>query len=147
MKVEISNMKLSDEVVAELTGSRFWFGPSGVRVTGEAVARHAMSAAGLMERENWDPQIYNPYSGHHLHDALHAVRRDGMGDEDTQYVVGELLRSILRIATGAPWVEYEAWSEHSTRTLAEVAQACQVVADLAVKFGPPSPPVDRNQIR
>ncbi|THA47486.1 hypothetical protein [Streptomyces sp. A1136] len=131
---------LSDALVEQtrrqLLERDVWYGLSGLLVTGESVARHLTAAAGLMERKGWDPQLYAPFSGHHLRDALTSTRDDGMGDADTQFVARAVLEAILRLATGAPYVDYEVWSEHPVRTLDEVLAACRTASALALQHGP-----------
>ncbi|MFD6186122.1 hypothetical protein [Streptomyces goshikiensis] len=131
---------LSDTLV-EQTGRQLlerdvWYGLSGLLVTGEAVARHLTAAAGLMERKGWDPQLYAPFSGYHLRDALTSTRDDGMGDADTQFVGRTVLEAVLRLSTGASYVDYEVWSEHPVRTLDEVLAVCRTAAALALQHGP-----------
>lgn len=131
---------LSDTLVEQtrrqLLDLDVWYGLSGLLVTGESVARHLAAAAGLMERKGWDPQLYAPFSGHHLRDALTSTRDDGMGDADTQFVARTVLEAVLRLSTGAPYVDYEVWSEHPVRTLDEVLTACWTAAALARQHGP-----------
>ncbi|MEV5774255.1 hypothetical protein AB0L49_23845 [Streptomyces antimycoticus] len=133
-------MTMSEQTVIEqalhrLTDPRLWYGLSGHQVTGEDVARHLEAAGRLMERENWDPQLYEPFRGHHLRDALDQVRRDGAGDADTQYVARKIMELLLRLHTSAPYVDYEVWSEHRSRTLPEVLDLLRVTAEVARRYG------------
>ncbi|UZI34043.1 hypothetical protein [Streptomyces sp. VB1] len=130
---------LAEEAARQLARPENWFGLSGHRLTGEAVAFHIESAGRLMEREGWDPQLYAPFSGHHLRDALNSTVKDGMGDVDTRYVARGVLETLLRLATGAPYVDYEVWSEHSSRTLEEVLTVCRTAARVARLIGPQQP--------
>ncbi len=130
---------LADEVAQQLARPESWFGLSGHRLTGEAVAQHIEASGRLMERETWDPQLYAPFSGHHLRDALAHTAKDGMGDADTQYVARTVLETLLRLITGAPYVDYEVWSEHSSRTLDEVLTLCRTAAKAARHIGPQQP--------
>ncbi|MFJ1837988.1 hypothetical protein ACIOJ9_29465 [Streptomyces sp. NPDC088175] len=124
------------EVADDLADPRLWFGPSGTQVTGEAVANHIKAAARLMQLKNWDPQLYAPFSGHHLRDALISTEQDGLGDYDTRHVATSVLETLLRRTTGAPYVDYEVWSEHATRTLNEIVRLCQAAASVAGEHGP-----------
>ncbi|MEV7681465.1 hypothetical protein AB0O64_23370 [Streptomyces sp. NPDC088341] len=126
----------AEQVASDLANPRIWYGPSGAQVTGEAVANHLKAAARLMQQKNWDPQLYAPFSGHHLRDALISTKQDGLGDYDTQHVAGTVLETLLRHTTGAPFVSYEAWSEHATRTLDDVVRVCQAAASVAGEHGP-----------
>ncbi|MFF3958786.1 hypothetical protein ACFYY1_37120 [Streptomyces sp. NPDC001890] len=130
---------LTDQAEQQLARPKNWFGLSGHRVTGEAVAHHLDAAARLMERENWDPQLYAPFTGHHLRDALHSTAEDGAGDADTRYVARTVMETLLRLALGAPYVDYTAWSEHSSRTLEEVVLLCRTAARVARRVGPEQP--------
>ncbi|MFC7872037.1 hypothetical protein ACFUS2_12925 [[Kitasatospora] papulosa] len=130
---------LTEEAARQLARPGSWFGLSGHQVTGEDVAFHIQSAGRLMEREAWDPQLYAPCSGHHLRDALDSTVKDGMGNADTRYVARTVLETLLRLATGAPYVDYEVWSEHSSRTLDEVLTLCRTAARVARHIGPQQP--------
>ncbi|MER5617591.1 hypothetical protein [Streptomyces sp. NPDC002215] len=136
---------LIERSASALASPRQWFGMSGHLVTGECVALHVEAAARLMERENWDPQMYAPFSGRHIRDALESARLDGAGDADTQYVARTVMEALLRTYTGAPYVDYEVWSEHSSRTLAEVLTLLRTTAEAARRHGPalarPVPPL------
>ncbi|MFB7545148.1 hypothetical protein ACFC0N_35215 [Streptomyces zaomyceticus] len=125
-----------EQVAGDLANPLIWYGSSGAQVTGEAVANHIKAAARLMQQKNWDPQLYAPFSGHHLRDALNSTKQDGLGDYDTQQVAGTVLETLLRHTTGAPFVDYEAWSEHATRTLDDVVRVCQAAASVAAEHGP-----------
>ncbi|MER6522608.1 hypothetical protein ABT246_37980 [Streptomyces sp. NPDC001553] len=127
---------LVEQTRRQLLERDVWYGLSGLLVTGESVARHLTAAADLMERKGWDPQLYAPFSGHHLRDALTSTRDDGMGDADTQFMARAVLEAVLRLSTGAPYVDYEVWSEHPVRTLDDVLAACQTAAALALEHGP-----------
>ncbi|NXY94463.1 hypothetical protein HYE82_08665 [Streptomyces sp. BR123] len=131
-----TSTSLADQAAQQLLQRDVWYGLSGVLVTGEAVARHLTAAAGLMERKGWDPQLYAPFSGHHLCDALTSTRDDCMGDADTQFVGRSVLETVLRISTGSSYVDYEVWSEHPMRTLGEVLTACRTASALALQHGP-----------
>ncbi|MEV6357911.1 DUF6197 family protein [Streptomyces hydrogenans] len=122
----------------ELTDPYTWYGPSGQRVTGEAVARHLEAAAQLMDRHNWDPQLYAPYSGHHLADALYETIQDGQGDADTRQVGRRVMETLLRHVMAAPFVDCDLWSQHSSRTLEEVLMLCRTAARIARHAGPQS---------
>lgn len=122
--------------VRRLVAPRRWYGPSGLPVTGEAVAGHLEAAARLMERDAWDPQLYGTHSGRTLWDAMISTRDDGLGDEDTRVVACEVLRTVLEAVMGAPYVCYETWAEHRTRTLAEVLAACRLAAHTARQYSP-----------
>ncbi|MEU3433110.1 hypothetical protein [Streptomyces sp. NPDC006863] len=130
---------LADEAARQLARPDAWFGLSGLRLTGEAVAAHIEAAGHLMEREGWDPQLYAPFSGHHLRDALDSTVKDGMGDADTRYVARGVLETLLRLVTKAPYVDYEVWSEHPSRTLDEVLTLCRTAARVARHIGPQQP--------
>ncbi|THA65379.1 hypothetical protein E6R60_33220 [Streptomyces sp. A0642] len=130
---------LAEEAARQLARPEAWFGLSGHRLTGEDVAFHIEAAGRLMERETWDPQLYAPFSGHHLRDALDSTVNDGMGDADTRYVARTVLETLLRLVTGAPYVDYEVWSEHSSRTLEEVLTLCRTAARVARHIGPQKP--------
>ncbi|MER6723338.1 DUF6197 family protein [Streptomyces halstedii] len=127
------------DAARQLAHPNTWYGLSGHRVTGEAVASHLEAAARLMEREAWDPQLYAPYSGRNLFTALISTVNDGMGDDDTRYVAVTVMQTLLRLVTGAPRVDYKAWSEHSSRTLEEVLTLCRTAARLARYSGPQQP--------
>lgn len=127
---------LVEQTGRQLLERDVWYGLSGLLVTGESVAHHLTAAASLMERKGWDPQFYAPFSGHHLRDALTSTRDDGVGDADTQFVARSVLEAVLRLSTGAPYVDYEVWSEHPVRTLDEVLDACRTAAALALQHGP-----------
>ncbi|MGW9439613.1 DUF6197 family protein [Streptomyces sp. NPDC055607] len=116
-----------------------WHGRSGHQVTGEAVAQHLEAAAHLMRRENWDPQLYGPFSGRHLRDALDSVIEDGQGDGDTKDAARRVMEELLRLVMGAPYVYYGAWSEHASRTLREVLALCETAAAFARVHGPQQP--------
>jgi hypothetical protein len=124
-----------EQVTRLLTDPDLWFGLSGHRVAGEDVARHVEAAGRLMERENWDPQAHAPFTGHHLRDALDRIRREGGGDTDTQYVARKVMELLLETHTGAPFVDYEFWSHHRSRTLAEVLDLVQVTAEVSRRYG------------
>ncbi|PZT71446.1 DUF6197 family protein [Streptomyces sp. AC1-42T] len=126
----------ADQIAKDLAKPHIWYGPSGTQVTGEAVANHIKAAARLMKQKNWDPQLYAPFSGYHLRDALISTEADGLGDYDTRTVARIVLETLLQHTTGAPRVDYEAWSEHSTRTLDEVVRVCQAAASVAGEHGP-----------
>ncbi|MFF4337547.1 DUF6197 family protein [[Kitasatospora] papulosa] len=136
MNATPSTIDLAEQVASDLADARTWYGPSGAQVTGEAVANHLKAAARLMQQQNWDPQLYPPFSGRHLRDALISTKNDGLGDYDTQFVAGRILESILRHLTGAPFVDYGAWSEHATRTLDHIVRVCQAAASVAAEHGP-----------
>lgn len=133
-----SSPELTERAIRKLTDPCSWFGLSGHRVTGEAVARHLEAAARLMERDGWDPQLYARFSGRHLYDALYSTRDDGLGDTDTQFIAGTVLETLIKSVTGAPYVDYEVWSQHPTRTLDQILNACQVASNLARQYGPAS---------
>ncbi|MFJ3520467.1 MULTISPECIES: hypothetical protein [unclassified Streptomyces] len=59
-----------------------------------------------------------------------------MGDADTQFVARAVLEAVLRLSAGAPYVDFEVWSEHPVRTLDEVLAACRTAAALAHQHGP-----------
>ncbi|MFE4658200.1 hypothetical protein ACFRFJ_16135 [Streptomyces hydrogenans] len=122
--------------VRHLQRPESWFGASGTKVTGEAVAAHLQAAAALMKRENWDPQLYAPSSCRTLYYALIQTAADGQGDDDTRDIIRDLLSCVLASATGAPYVYYEAWNEHATRTLHDVLLACDAAAAVARQYGP-----------
>ncbi|WUU86525.1 hypothetical protein OG790_34025 (plasmid) [Streptomyces cellulosae] len=130
---------LASQAAAQLSEPNTWFGLSGHRVTGEAVAHHLEAAAHLMERENWDPQLYAPFSGYHLSDVLASTAKDGQGDTDTRWIARKVLETLLQIVLGAPYVDYEIWSQHSTRTLDEVVTLCRTAARIARRVGPEQP--------
>ncbi|GAA2964871.1 DUF6197 family protein [Kitasatospora cinereorecta] len=130
---------LADQAAEQLSEPDTWFGLSGHRVTGEAVAHHLEAAAHLMERENWDPQLYAPFTGHHLSDALASTAKDGQGDADTRFIARNVMETLLQVVMGAPYVDYEVWSEHSTRTLEEVVTLCRTAARIARHVGPEQP--------
>ncbi|POX58879.1 hypothetical protein C3492_35710 [Streptomyces sp. Ru62] len=130
----------------QLHEPRTWYGLSGTRLTGEQVAQHLEAAARLMERENWDPQVHAPFSGRHLRDALHSTAQDGMGDADTQWVARTVMETLLRAHTGAPYVDYEIWSEHRDRTLTDVLNLLRAAAIVARETGPSAPPPTRPQL-
>lgn len=132
---------LADQAAQRLTDSNEWFGTSGHRVTGAAVADHLSAAADLMERENWDPQLYNRFSGHHLRDALSSAIEDGQGDADTYWVACKVMEKLLEVVLDAPYVDCRLWSEHASRTLAEVVTLCRTAARIAQKVGPKQPGV------
>ncbi|MFF3127741.1 hypothetical protein ACFVRD_36855 [Streptomyces sp. NPDC057908] len=138
---------LTDQAAQQLAHPDTWFGLSGHRVTGEAVAHHLESAARLMERENWDPQLYAPFTGHHLQDALNSTAKDGAGDADTRWVARKVMETLLRLVMGAPYVDYEVWSEHSSRTLEEVVLLCRTAAEIARRVGPEQPGSPRLSLR
>lgn len=123
-----------------------WYGLSGALVTGEQLARHLEAAAQLMERESWDPQVQAPNSGRNLHRALHITAEHGAGDADTLFVARKVMEALLRIHTGAPFVAYEAWSEHRDRTLPEILSMLWAVATVARETGPAAPPSGRPQV-
>ncbi|MFJ9412517.1 hypothetical protein [Streptomyces sp. NPDC101393] len=127
---------LVERVAEELAAPRMWWGMSGHRVTGEAVARHLEAAADLMEREGWDPQFYAPLSGHSIVDALNWTARDGAGDADTRYIARTVTEALLRALTGAPYVDCEVWGEHSSRRLPEILTALRGASRLARLYGP-----------
>lgn len=118
--------------------SRRWFGLSGEPVSGEGVARHLEAAADLMARQgwNWDPQLYRPFSGHAISDALRTAAMDSRGDEDTRYVAQDLLELLLRTRTGAPVADADAWGERPERALNEITDALAEAARLARRLGP-----------
>ncbi|MET9016874.1 hypothetical protein ABZX74_39360 [Streptomyces olivaceoviridis] len=124
----------------ELYQPRTWYGLSGAQLTGEQVAEHLEAAADLMERENWDPRQHAPFSGRHLRDALHHTARQGKGDADTQWVARTVMETLLRAHTGAPYVDYEVWSEHRDRTLTDVLNLLRAAATVARETGPSAPP-------
>ncbi|WP_329564535.1 hypothetical protein OG711_39005 (plasmid) [Streptomyces uncialis] len=144
MSITESRRTVLDRAVQELAGTRMWFGSSGHLVTGDQAASHLEAAAALMERHNWDPQLYAPLTGHHIWDALHRTRLDGTGDEDTQSIARSLLEMLLRLLTGAPYVDYESWSEHPSRTLPDVLVLLRAAADLAREHGPAAAPDTRR---
>lgn len=127
----MSEQTVIERALQRLTDPRMWYGLSGHQVAGEDVARHVEAAAHLMEREQWDPQLYAPSSRHHIRDALDRTRRDGAGDTDTQYVARHIMELLLRLHTGAPYVDYEVWSEHRSRTLPEVLDLLRATAQAA----------------
>ena len=127
------------QVAEQLAQSSTWFGLSGHQVTGDALARHLEAAALLMERENGDPQLYAPSTGHHLRDALSSTAKDGQGDDDTRYVARTVMETVLRIVMGAPYVDFEVWSEHPSRTLGDVGRLCRTAAEIARQLGPEQP--------
>ncbi|WP_331721779.1 hypothetical protein OG596_38535 (plasmid) [Streptomyces sp. NBC_01102] len=143
--VAIPGTALSDRAARRLAKPETWFGPSGTKVTGDAVAAHLQAAADLMKRESWDPQLYDRSSGRNLYYALRHTSDDGLGDDDTHRVVEDVLGVVLAAATGAPYVDYEAWNHHATRTLDEVLRACQAAATVAREYGP-GPLVTRPQV-
>lgn len=117
-----------------------WHGRSGYPTTGEAAARHAEAAADLIKREDWDPQLYGRVSGRQVRDALIHTIDDGLGDEDTFHISEQLLEAVLRVSTGAEYVDYEIWSSHPRTTLADVLAALDAAAALARASGPTTSP-------
>lgn len=113
-----------------------WSGESGYRVTGEMVAGHLESAADLMERENWDPQLYNASAGRDIWDALHTTGMDGRGDNDTRLIAGDLMDLVLHTATGVPRVDYMRWGQHPHTTLPQVLRLLRLTAAVARATGP-----------
>ncbi|SEE58784.1 hypothetical protein SAMN04490357_7665 [Streptomyces misionensis] len=132
----IAGTTLSEETARRLARPETWYGPSGTKVTGEAVAAHLQAAAALMARENWDPQPHTSSSRRNLYYALLHTGDDGLGDDDTRHVAERLLGAVLAEATGAPFVDYEAWNHHATRTLEDVLRACRATAAVAREYGP-----------
>jgi hypothetical protein len=130
----------------ELYRPQTWYGLSGARVTGEQLARHLEAAARLMERDDWDPQVQAPYSGRYLYDALRLTAEHGEGDADTMFVARKVMETLLRIHTGAPFVAYEAWSEHRDRTLHDVLTLLRAAATVARETAPAAPPPGRPQL-
>lgn len=128
---------LASQAVQQLARPNVWFGLSGHRVTGEAVAQHLEAAATLMERKNWNPQAYA--TGHHLWDAFRSTAEDGVGDRDTQQVARQVMQTLLRLVLRAPYVDCWLWSEHSSRTLEEVLMLCRTAAELARLADPAQP--------
>ncbi|MFL4496524.1 hypothetical protein ACJ6WD_35580 [Streptomyces sp. VTCC 41912] len=115
----------------------FWWGPSGGRVTGEEVAAHLEAAADLMEQRGWDPQLYAPWSGYNLPDALRETIHDGLGSDDTRFTALRLMETLLGVYTGSPSIVFpDVWSMHSRRTLDEVLEMLRTTADLARLVGP-----------
>ncbi|MDN3262897.1 hypothetical protein QWJ26_24435 [Streptomyces sp. CSDS2] len=143
--IAIIGTALPDQHARRLARTETWFGPSGMQVTGDAVAAHLQAAAALMQRESWDPQLYGRGSKRNLYYALRNTSDDGMGDDDTLRVAEAVLGTVLCAATGAPFVDYEAWGHHATRTLDDVLRLCQVAAAVAREHGP-GPLVDRLQV-
>ncbi|MFE7429791.1 hypothetical protein [Streptomyces sp. NPDC057545] len=143
--VAIAGTALTDLTARRLARPDAWYGPSGMKVTGGAVAAHIQAAASLMERENWDPQFYASGSGRNLYYALQHTSDDGLGDGDTHRVAETVLGAVLESATGASFVDYEAWNHHATRTLDDVLRACQAAAAVAREHGP-GPLGDRPQV-
>jgi len=131
---------MSFEFAARVAASRIdsatWFGLSGERVTGDAVAAHLAAAAQLMRRDNWDPQVYGPGSYRQLVDALRQVRLDALHDEDTQMVGVDLLEQILAAHLGAPFVDLDVWQDKAARTLPEVLDLLATAAAFARRYGP-----------
>lgn len=127
---------LVERVAEELADPSMWWGLSGHRVTGEAVAHHIEAAADLMEREGWDPQFYAPLSRHSIVDALDSTARDGAGDADTRCIARKVTEALLRVVLGAPYVDCEVWGEHSSRTLPEILTALRGAGRLARQYGP-----------
>ena len=125
----------NEALTRELTNPDLWFGLSGHQVAGEEVARHVEAAGRLMERENWDPQAHAPFTGYHLRDALDRTRREGEGDTDSQHVARKVMELLLQVHTGAPFVDYEFWSHHRSRTLAEVLDLVRITAAAARRYG------------
>lgn len=122
---------------AQLTDrSDFWIGLSGSLTTGEAVAAHLEAAATLMKAENWDPQLYGFGSCRQLRDALRHAVMDGHGDADTRYLARTCMELVLRIRTGAPYVDYEVWTERPYCTLADVLSLLATTAVIARQYGP-----------
>lgn len=134
--VAIADTVLTDPAARRLARPEAWYGPSGMKVTGDAVAAHIQAAASLMARENWDPQFYASGSGRNLYYALLHTSDDGLGDGDTHRVAETVLGAVLESATGAPFVDYETWSHHATRTLDDILHTCQAAAAVAHEYGP-----------
>ncbi|MGW2181235.1 DUF6197 family protein [Streptomyces sp. NPDC001732] len=143
--VAIAGTALTAPTARHLARPETWYGPSGTKVTGDAVAAHLQAAANLMTRENWDPQLYASGSGRSLYYALVHTADDGLGDGDTHRVAESVLGAVLESATGAPFVDYEAWNRHATRTLDDVLRACRAAAAVAREYGP-GPLVDHPQV-
>ncbi|MFC9223157.1 hypothetical protein ACFT8W_20930 [Streptomyces hygroscopicus] len=143
--VAIAGTILPDLTARRLARPETWYGPSGTMVTGDAVAAHLQAAADLMKRENWDPQFYGRGSSRNLYYALRHTSDDGLGDDDTHHLAENILGAILAAATGAPFVDYETWNHHATRTLDDVLRACQAAAAVAREYGP-GPLVARPQV-
>ncbi|HLL33354.1 MAG TPA: hypothetical protein VK545_05545 [Streptomyces sp.] len=137
---------MNGQTFEELYQPHTWYGLSGARLTGEQVAQHLEAAARLMEREDWDPQKHAPFSGRHVWDALRSTAKDGMGDTDTQWVARKVMETLLRAHTGAPYVDYEVWSEHRDRTLTDVLALLRTAATIARETGPTAPPPARPQL-
>ncbi|MFI8888258.1 hypothetical protein [Streptomyces sp. NPDC053813] len=136
MSVVNPGIALSDPTTRHLARTETWYGPSGMQVTGEAVAAHLQAAADLMQRQGWDPEFFARHSGRNLYYALVHTADDGLGDDDTHRVAEDLLGRVLAAATGAPYVDYEAWGHHASRTLDDIVRACQTAAAVALKYGP-----------
>ncbi|MFD8142472.1 hypothetical protein [Streptomyces sp. NPDC059708] len=114
----------------------FWYGLSGLRVKGAAVAVHLEAAADLMRRENWDPQLYDYSAGRQLVHALRHTAEDGHGDDDTRYIGRQCMELLLRRSLGAPYVDCWVWAEHRSRTLAEITDLLMAAALFARTHGP-----------
>ncbi|MFF0486761.1 hypothetical protein [Streptomyces sp. NPDC004435] len=127
---------LTDRHVRTLSSSDTWYGLSGARLTGDAVARHIEAAARHMRDHGWDPHLHAPSTGHSLYHALVHTAEDGHGDDDTRRAADEVLGAVLCALTGAPYVYYESWSEHTTRTLDDITHACELAAAVARHYGP-----------
>ncbi|MEV8103151.1 hypothetical protein [Streptomyces sp. NPDC088135] len=136
MTVDIHDIALPDLTVRHLERTETWHGPSGMKVTGDAVAAHLQAAADLMRRQGWDPEFFARHSGRNLYYALVHTADDGLGDDDTHRVAEDLLGRVLAAATGAPYVDYEAWGHHASRTLDDIVRACQTAAAVALRYGP-----------
>ncbi|MEW1723864.1 hypothetical protein [Streptomyces sp. NPDC093109] len=134
--VGILGIALPHQTVHRLAQPETWYGLSGAKVTGDAVAAHLRAAAALMKRESWDPQLCTPGSLRTLYYALVHTSDDGLGDSDSRYVAEILLEAVLTAASGAPYVDYEAWTNHSARTLDDILRACQAAAAVAHAYGP-----------
>lgn len=130
----------TDDVLAaarkELRDPWMWAAPSGEPVSGEQVAQHLEAAADLMEDQNWDPQVYRPEARRSLRSAVLATTLDGRGDDDTVFIVRNVLQALLKARMNALTVDYGAWAEHGNRTLAEVTATARTAARLARETGP-----------
>ncbi|MDI6413158.1 hypothetical protein QLX52_30590 [Streptomyces albus] len=105
------------------TGPRLWHGTSGESVTGARTAAFLETAAGLLEREGWEPGQF-------------GLREVLAGPQDLTDVSLKVLELVICARTGAGSAEPRLWDRVPGRTVAEVRALLLAGAAYARRYGP-----------
>ncbi|WP_181800371.1 hypothetical protein [Streptomyces ipomoeae] len=125
--IETLLVRAGELEAAWYTGSRMWHGASGEPVTGEQAAAHLEAAAGLLDREGWEPGAFG------LQEAL-------AGPLDVAGVSIKVLELVICAHTGAGAAAPQLWDRVQNRTADEVRTLLTTGAAYARRYGPTAAP-------